>query len=89
MDETALMKLATSVARHNLALVLDNPEQFVEDAAQEAVLAMWLVQHDAKTRQYLRNAGRRPWVSIFGKTGHIHRGGGRQYAPLPVQTARE
>lgn len=62
MDEVELMKLATSVARHNLALVLDNPEQFVEDAAQEAVLAMWLVQHDAKTRQYLRNAGR--WAVV-------------------------
>lgn len=62
MDEIELMKLATSVAWYNLSLVLDNPEQFVEDASQEAVLAMWLVQHSAKTRQYLRNAGR--WAVV-------------------------
>lgn len=63
MNEDALLKLATSVARHVLyELFVDNHEQFVEDASQEAVLAMWLVEKDAKTRRYLRNAGR--WAVV-------------------------
>lgn len=59
MDEDELLKLATSVARHTLNLFgVSDSEQWVEDVAQVAVVAMWLVERDARTRQYLRDAGR-------------------------------